>query len=46
LKPIEKKFLKKLFSPQISSKPNGLQETELEKKEKEEEKKSSKSHFK
>jgi hypothetical protein len=31
LKPIEKKFLKKWFSPQISSKPLSPQETELKK---------------
>jgi hypothetical protein len=35
LKPFEKKFLKKWFSPQISSKPPSPQETEHEKKEKE-----------
>jgi hypothetical protein len=34
LKPIEKKFLKKWFSPQISSKPLSAQEMELKKKEK------------
>jgi hypothetical protein len=41
LKPFEKKFLKKWFSPQISSKPLGPQEMELTKereKEKEKEK--------
>jgi hypothetical protein len=39
LKPIEKKFLKKWFSPQISSKPHGPQEMEHEKRrEKEKEK--------
>jgi hypothetical protein len=32
LKPFEKKFLKKLFSPQISSKPLSPQEMEHEKK--------------
>jgi hypothetical protein len=32
LKPIEKKFLKKWFSPQISSKPLSPQETELKKR--------------
>jgi hypothetical protein len=31
LKPFEKKFLKKWFSPQISSKPQSPQETEHEK---------------
>jgi hypothetical protein len=31
LKPFEKKFLKKLFSPQISSKPPSPQEMEHEK---------------
>jgi hypothetical protein len=58
LKPFEKKFLKKWFSPQISSKPLCPQETELKRererererdkeKEKEKEKeKSSKSLFK
>jgi hypothetical protein len=35
LKSFEKKFLKKWFSPQISSKPLSPQETELEKKERE-----------
>jgi hypothetical protein len=39
LKPFEKKFLKKWFSPQISSKPPSPQETEQKK---EEEKKSPK----
>jgi hypothetical protein len=34
LKPLEKKFLKKWFSPQISSKPSSPQEMEHEKKEK------------
>jgi hypothetical protein len=33
LKPFEKKFLKKGFSPQISSKPPSPQEMEHEKKE-------------
>jgi hypothetical protein len=37
LKPLENKFLRKWFSPQISSKPLSPQETEL-KKEKEKEK--------
>jgi hypothetical protein len=35
LKPFEKKFLKKWFSPQISSKPPSPQETKLKKEEKE-----------
>jgi hypothetical protein len=35
---IEKKFLKKWFSPQISSKPLSPQETELKKREREKEK--------
>jgi hypothetical protein len=37
LKPIENKFLKKLFSPQISSKPPSPQEMEQKKKRKKEE---------
>jgi hypothetical protein len=38
LKPFKKKFLKKGFSPQISSKPLSPQETELKKREREKEK--------
>jgi hypothetical protein len=38
LKSFEKKFLKKWFSPQMSLKPLGPKETELEKGEKEKEK--------
>jgi hypothetical protein len=44
LKPFEKKFLKKCFSPQISSKPPSPQEVEDEKMARK--KKSSKSLFK
>jgi cell shape-determining protein MreC len=42
LKPIKKKFLKKWFSPQISSKPLSPQETELKKREKKKKKKDKK----
>jgi hypothetical protein len=39
LKPFEKKFLKKWFYPQISSKPLSPQETELKERERERERK-------
>jgi hypothetical protein len=38
LKPFEKKFLKKSFSPQLSSKPPSPQETEQKKGDEEKEK--------
>jgi hypothetical protein len=46
LKPFEKKFLKKGFSPQMSSKPPSPQDTEQKKREERKRKKSSKSLFK